>query len=282
MTDYFGALLRSIGRAPPPQAAAPAVALGADVVEVDVERVADPSLSGPPAMARQTASRSSLMRGETPGEVVPAASDRRDLPAALARPPVSPTLSRVEVVAEPPTASAPPDPAPPASAPDDRGRAVTRAALAWVAADSDSSGPMSDVAPPTTHPAVEQVTSNEPAAPLPQLESRRPVVSEAGPRPAVEAPASVAPGMAAAKTIVQSGPIYPRTFVTLDAQAASFAPRAESVEVTIGEIHVRVDAATPPTMAPAAPSAPPAAPARPLLERTPARSGLARRALRRL
>jgi hypothetical protein len=68
-----------------------------------------------------------------------------------------------------------------------------------------------------------------------------------------------------------------------DRSAAHSAPLAdEIVEISIGSIHVRVDAPAPQTIARAAPAAVPASPAPSLSERAAGRSALARRALRRI
>jgi hypothetical protein len=152
---------------------------------------------------------------------------------------------------------------------------MVQAAIRWVA-----TGPPTPAATPDDHPPERPTAA--PLATAPAIVRRVP------PSPSTD---SLAPAPSPAQTQPTprlATPVAVRTSPPIDALArpvvpAAMAPRhdahAEVVEVSIGAIHVRVDA---PAVQTRAPQPPPAAPARPPADRASARSGLARRALRRL
>jgi hypothetical protein len=273
VSSYFDALLRSAGRAPPLHAPQPeAAAAGSDIVELDVERVAtpDPAARAPP-----------------PAPVAPGATPTRDARAfsTIAHASPSPAVASVPPAASSQPAdvlrAAPPAPEPDArtataapphtSEPDAHAHAVVRAALNWVAADPRRPAPTNPLAPPS---------DPTPPEPPPASRAQPPVIDTAHVAPMRAAPPAEAAPVAASAVVPRAGRTEARDPALPAAQAA--APQEDRVEVTIGEIHIVVDApveraaarAAPPVHAPALalPAPEPAAPG----------SGLARRALRRI
>jgi hypothetical protein len=165
----------------------------------------------------------------------------------------------------------------------DVAQALVRAAMRWVAAGTPpvSPVPISDVAhgvpprEPTVRPAEEH-TSSLATPRLPGRDDDGP--SESPDRvPAPQAPLTLPLSVAIAATpqpfrasLIPPAPLPP----------AAPSVRDEIVEVSIGAIHVRVDA--PPAQTVARPALTPAAGAPGAARPGPARSGLSRRALRRI
>jgi hypothetical protein len=267
MSDYFGALFRATGLAGRPVAAAPALR------EVDVEV----PVAGDAAVA------------EAPTD------PRGASPASAANP------SSAAVPSHPPTAAATPVGAAatgaadavagPARAPAAVGHADAAKAEPATTDAADAPAPIDLPAPSevVSHPAVQAALrwvaadpQGQPQAPLQRPDPARsalatPAGRSSSPVPAIAATSAIAESPTRVDTI--GAP--PR--VAASARAAPFdrPPRRPddepAVEVSIGSIHLRVDApAAPQTTTRAAAAAAPAAPP------SAARSGLARRALRRI
>jgi len=289
MSNYFDGLIRASGFAlrTDPQVAADPV-----IIEIDVQTDAPP----PATPAVRAGARMDTQRSEiiTPPPVAaptlpkpaireyaaPPRTEHTEL--AFDRPlPTSPA-SAPDPRGE--TSMAPGLPTPPASASNarpqaaapDPGQAMMHAALRWVTAAVQSPSALTEIAltpeptPPDPDPA-QALTTHKITPPA------RPSVSppEAGPVPGATTlppdapiPLRVAPIRHPASTDQPppwaSGTRRPTT-------------HDEEVEITIGAIHLRVDSPTPQTVVQA-----PAPTPRPPVDRPPPRSGLARRALRRL
>ncbi len=268
--DYFGALMRSGGLLQPARSrAAERTAVGLQ------ERVA------------QTPAARPTSAGFDRPAVQPLVIETQTVTPAAARPPEANAAVPAVVSATDPVhlserveqASAPEPLGPQTDL--DPARSVVRTVMQWIAADPNTrpSGAVSRVAAATaTTPAP--IDRTPPALPRIITPSRQVDARPTGTRDRDDTarPVQVLP-RAAEQIETQTdiaGPA-PR-FATLAARPAAIDPAAaEPLTVTIGAIHLRVDAPAVHTMAP------PAAPAaRPLPERSPQRSGLSRRALRRI
>jgi hypothetical protein len=166
-------------------------------------------------------------------------------------------------------------PAPSAdSAKRELGQTLVRAALRWVAAGPP---PIAAVAPvdPAPVSAVREGTSRAAMASVPGGDG------EVEAQPPTTAATSAVPNSSAPERHVTPPPAVrsARVVSARDLPAARLR-RNETVEVSIGAIHVRVDA--PPPQTAARPAAPPAAAAQRAAGTAPQRSALARRALRRI
>jgi hypothetical protein len=312
MTDYFDALMRASGLTAerhPAAAGSETTAMepgvrsvaATQVHELDVEQVAAPvERVEPPA-----ASVEPLPAPPTPAPPVSGRDRTRNEPVVSTARDAVPPARDDDVAREPrtsstpsaaPTDAAPVPPPPGAAAPLDHAaiassrERIVRAALDWVAAD-----PMRLVVPPPAAPGT-------PASSLPQARERapgpaRPRAREDSVRPDSGA-SEIRPQARLAVGQVEPGPpltlaeppslvVTPRAQTGIPIEPASAierpAPRAiadhglrqqnEVVEVSIGAIHVRVDAPAPPA---------PPVPRTPLPASRPARDGLRRRALRRI
>lgn len=265
MSDYFGALLRASGLAGRPAAAVPVLR------EVDVEA---PVVGGSAAADATTASRESPPAALAP---LPSSTDLRRAPATAA----------IQGAAEGPDAAGPlaESPRGPAAADD---ADAPNARPTTVSPPSRASQVTIDLpAPPAvvSHPAVQAALRWVAADPQsPPIDALRGLPAEGTDRPA----APVAPTAATAAITTppapgdegRAAPPVAATVRAMSIEARRPPPMSEdepAVEVSIGSIHLRVDApAAPQTTTRAAPAAAPAAlPVR-------ARSSLARRALPRI
>ncbi len=283
MNGYFGALMRSsglgVGRGAPGM-----TQVEASVVEIDVEH-------GPTTMALAAARAASTPQ---PASAAIAVAHSAEVPAPSATPVDEHTARGVPMVqarhATSPQADlgAAPDaaddgphspPAPPATeaTKPPLGQALVHAAMHWVAADPRPASTVAQVVPPHA-PSVVAVTAQAravaPAQPLREAEVEPEAQASAT---APTHPASLAEPSAREPMQVPALAIRPTRSVPM-APPDPLAPEArhEVVEVSIGTIHVRVDAPSAQTVArPAPPAAPRATALAP-------RSALSRRALRRI
>ncbi|SFO68894.1 hypothetical protein SAMN05216567_102104 [Variovorax sp. OK605] len=261
-TNYFGALLRSAGHpvagAASVAAVQPSVQAGADLMEIDAEREAQATDAGTAVVRLQPAS-APVRQAE--GGAVPSTHApwqpkvRAPSPLPATRDAAAPTPDVVDL--SPPSL-----------------HTTVQAALAWVASDPQAhagagtasavDGEGTVVRQPVLAPGIEEVSQD------------------------VEAFASTEGAIDGAgdddddRGTVPQGPSNNRRTAPVPSAErrtrAAPAAREEPIEVTIGAIHLHVDAPPPAAIAPA-PSPPAAAPSL----RTPApRSALSRRALYRL
>lgn len=269
MTGYFDALLRSTGvSAVAPERAMTHAAPG--VVELDQETRAETTSP----RAAQTADRMKVpatherAREFEPSPVAPTARVEPITPVAP-----TPHATRVQRVSPPPPVeptSARASTAAADEAPTDIGPAMVRAAMRWVAADAAAQQIGAPVAETQTHHR-EVLTDREV-----DVTSGVQKVEDALPFHRVSHTENPAPLASPAPT---TRPVN-TTLAMIPAAPLSPAPvaRNEIVEVSIGAIHVRVDAPAVQTVGPQAPApAPPRATAA-----RPQRSALSRRALRRI
>jgi len=289
MSDYFGALMRSSGLtaggsapaavAPPTTASRP--------VEIDIER-SGPALQPRPAPASQyeapltTIAAASVepRSGHEPAPPAARPADPGEQAAAAVDSPHDQTGQKAEVFSGaqplvPPFSPA--DPSTPAAQP--LGHALVRAAMQWVAADPQQAIPEpQDGArrePPAAlgEPGMPVTTTPTPIADAePQTLPARARHSVASSIEAVED--------APRRTTLATLPTLPTLPATPAPVAPTSLPRDELVEISIGAIHVRVDAPAAQTVARTL--APPAAAPRSTAPTTTPRSALARRALRRI
>lgn len=265
MSGYFGALLRASGLGTgPPAAPAPDFSLEHDM---QVEPFGAPAVTPAPPLARKDGvtgmqAAAAPLPPVTPPHpadmVVPASAASVQAPA----PSASVTGERVQPAATPARLSSDVPAAGPARAQastpaTSAGHTAIQAALHWVAADpalAPAPAARSPVPAPAVTPSAAAPAYVTPAAA--PARAPQPVATPA--RPAM---AAVFPSFSPSVSPSLSPPLSPPL-------------RDEPVDITIGAIHVRVDA--PAVQASTAPRAPAVAEARPV------RSGLARRALRRL
>jgi hypothetical protein len=246
--DYFGALLRSAGHA---MTATPAEtqAAGDDLVEFDVEREA------PRPEARREATPAPSRASAVPPVVAPLALRRAggELPPLPFRDTQSPATHDVPASPQTPLVDASPPLHP-----------VVHAALTWVAADPR----MRAMAGPSPQDNPPPPAAFEPSTPAQPAEDASEEIEHLAP-PHADAPDALPaqrPRNATRATSEhRAGSSTPATL-----------PREEVIEISIGAIHLRVDAPAPRTTV-AAP-APAAAPVRAPTPRSP----LSRRALYRL
>lgn len=285
MSDYFGALMRSSGMAIGP-AAAITDPTAPSPIEVEVDQV--PSATVPaaefptsPAETRVAPPRVATANS-SPGEpVTPApvprvdpiedhradtvAHNRADAVEAD-RADVSRT-SRPERVPPPPRAAAEPV----VDGPDaSRGEALVRAAMRWVAADAGVVSP--DRAARSRQEGDEGISVG--ATPVLRLPGVDGHVTTASPSLAIDGPVT------SQKAAAPVSPRSPHAAISAEAPATAPVATEEVVEISIGAIHLRVDAPAAQTIA--APAvAPPAAARRPASGRR-SGSSLSRRAMRRI
>ncbi|HUG24244.1 hypothetical protein [Piscinibacter sp.] len=281
MSDYFGALMRSSGLAV--GGAAPIVAPRVEAgmpVEVHVEQPAvraEPAMSPAPRAAHSAESPEPAVRA-LPAQV---ARDVHDEPAQRPdrprEPEAAPTSAQTSApmeaaaVAHPSIDAA----AQPASQAPVTAHTLVRTAMQWVAAGPQEvrAKPPAVIDPPiaTTPPepaprSPDEIRDQRPPARAESLEL--PPSHEHPPSPPRLAPPPI-----------PARPLIPQP-ATLRAERPSPAsPRDDTVEVSIGAIHVRVDAPATQTVARTPP--PPPAPRAASAPR-PERSALSRRALRRI
>ena len=307
MSDYFGALIRSSGMAIGPGVSAsaperlPASAAVPDLglVELDVQRDAPPP--APPMLPPAVPPTPPVLPPAVPptppvqthavSEAPPAGARQKSeaLPPERVAAEV-PAVAAVEATVTPPARPAAPEHPGPARWPltpsgavapalsghSDLGQAMVRAVIQWVAAvpPRPMASPAGLPRPRPTPPMLAMDTSTHQMGwPADPPES----VAEICP-----APRAGAPPPPSIVTPIRVAPIQPVESIeraAVRATANDPAASEEVVEVSIGAIHVRVDAPAVQTVAP--PSALAAA-TRPLTDRAPDRSGLARRALRRI
>ena len=297
MSDYFGALMRSSGisvggRAP--ETAQPRT-VQPSVIEIDIEH----GTPAPPPQALRTAS--------TPHRAA------APIPMAPVDQSASPTpMASVAAVKEGPAVQARLTPTPqaqPGSADDTGaakshtvvetpkpalGDALVHAAMRWVAADPQQVGSAPPPARPQgpSSPATTRESSVIDTARVPRTMSIEPEVhpSIAIPaRPITSSNHTVPTNAAAPVEVVAAAPIETHALASDSARPPLATPavpvtpsaRDELVEISIGAIHVRVDAPAAQTLA-RPPATPPAAAPRTAAASTSQRSALSRRALRRI
>ena len=277
MSGYFDALMRSSGMTIGRPGLAPAK-LEATALDVDLDHMAnaEPTARHPVSTTDQPpAPGVSEVVDLTVPQPVPRSLDRHthdELPGAPAHSRSAPE-GAVEP-GKPPVESAKPD----------LGEALVRAAMRWVAAGTPQVGPVTDVSDgaqgvarlqPILRPALERTSS---------LATTEPAADEDDGQSASlnKAPATPAPSALPLSESIAATPQPFRAPLVPAALLPQTAPpvRDEVVEVSIGAIHVRVDA--PPAQTVARPASTPAAGAPVAATARPARSGLSRRALRRI
>ncbi|QQZ39407.1 hypothetical protein IF690_15155 [Pseudomonas sp. SK3(2021)] len=281
MSDYFGALMRSSGLtigAATTDSAPPAST--ADLLETDIERSA-PALQPPPTLTTQPQARP-LPPVATSAK--PRSGREAEAPAARPTPPGQDTMADVDrrhdksgykdvlptAVQAPLAAASPTDYNTAAAQPP--GHDVVRAVMQWVAADPQLA---------TSRPPRE--TPHAPLAALDgaELPAMREPTSTLGSVPQARWPAQAPQHSVAQAVEAEQGPPRSATAVPLKtAFAPTPAPSDERGEISIGAIHLRVDAPPAQPLALARP-APAAAPRAGAPASTP-RCALARRALRRI
>ena len=269
MSDYFDGLLRSSGLplsqapviAPSMRGAAPAAAL-------DLEAPMDlaPAESSAVATARpiqpafaQTPAPAWTFESVAPNETSDSATSFGFPPTLKAEPLPAAVPASVETKA----ALARPI-AVPATEPAMTHERMVQAAMRWIAAEPAQDGPMA-IATPERAP-YEPLASDRPRQ---TFIDTLPTPSA----PAPSAPQRAEPASARPNAVSQAQP--PSRAVAAPMERAMPAPaREEAIQVSIGAIHLRVEAPAPPalhtTVAPRPPAAVPTTP----------RSGLSRRALR--
>lgn len=277
MSGFFGALLRSAGAPPRARGTRPMPPAGSDLIEQEVE--VEPR-GKPTALAAQ--------RIDTPPKVLPQAAQRTPSPLAEAVLPARPGS----------LAMAGDEPAPmPVAQPmlaDDPVHPAVRAALQWVAADPARPGRVASDKPMVQAGAEalqQQARATTTTTSMPR-EPRRPSL-QPRPWPAIEprpqGSDDAVPGVlgrvatpahpASSQEPDLALPRGSRAHGEADAVRLPPAPAAQDrVEVSIGTIHVRVDAPPPPpaVVQPAPPRE------RPQTAPAAARSGFARSRLPRI
>lgn len=286
MNGYFGALMRSSGLS----IGAPAPALGhveAGGIEVEVERspTAMAPASVPAASTPSPASAPVSVAQPLPALAAPATPVHEraapELPlvqARLATPPQADPGAAADASVDPSLSPATPLAAEPTTPP--MTQALVRAAMQWVAADPLQTRSVAQVEPPPA-PSVVAVTAQARTV----TPTRQPLREAALEHDEQEPAAALAHPVTPAETgkrepmPVPSLAIRPTRSVPMTPPEPLTPPaHDEVVEVSIGAIHVRVDAPAAQTIARPAP-APPAAPRAAALA---PRSTLSRRALRRI
>jgi hypothetical protein len=285
MSGYFDALMRSSGMTIGRSGAAPEQ-LEPAALDVDVDRTMDTE-----ANAERPAARTS--QPPVPSRVSEVAELTVPLwaPGSLARPaheePPEAAASSRGPLAAPDEAPGKPQAEPPKA---DLGQALVRAAMRWVAAGTPQVSPVSPVSPvsslsnlaqavprpePTVRPAYGHSSSL--AAPKPPGGDR-----DGQSESSIEAPSAPAPPTLSLSKVIAAKPQPFRASLVPPAPLppAARPVRDDVVEVSIGAIHVRVDA--PPAQTVARPALTPAASAPGAARPGPARSALSRRALRRI
>ena len=277
MSDYFGALMRSSGidvGGRPPQGSAPpaATAQTLEAIETQID-VAAPGAEAPPMRAAPAESAPTPLRAAAafaaPGLAHPArASIAAGAAESAATEPVRDTDTGLETprsddatMADAPTRAASTRQALTPESPAALGQVLVRAALQWVAADPQQ--------PPSDPPAQRRQEAREPP-----IDPARAVAM-----PAASSFVHAETRSPSADPLAATPPRPDRFVRPVTAVAAVPAPaeRDERVEISIGAIHLRVDAPAAQTVA-RTPAPPPAA-ARPAPAPTAPRSALSRRTL---
>ena len=250
MSDYFGALMRSSAMVVGGQAPARAVPRTVPSLEVVGERVA-PAVTAHAEIAPAVAMMPAAATAQSVHDNEPVAETSADAAVHAVTVPASPGDS--------PKASAQPVVAPDAKA--SPAHELVRAAMRWVAAD------------PQHAPAVpERAGQEEPASSLPGAT----VVEVLAPPPVHVDLAELESRSLAIPADDYARPTTPVGSPVLDRPAHS-----ERVEISIGAIHLRVDAPAPQTTA-RTPAAPPPPARSSQATAASSRSALARRSLRRI
>lgn len=285
MSDYFDGLMRSSG-----------LRLGTEPV-LGPSRARTPALPEIENVSTAVAPMTSPVAGpvEAPARGTPAVAASVPAPAGPMLPAVPPAADAPPPAAEPvhaaaaiPTASPIPASPIPAAPPATHDRLVA-AAMRWIAAGSDAPSATSQIEAAES-PVIPAETPPSRATPRPKptslLEITRPdpvlpvAVSPDLDRTArVSAPPSAPPGSARAEPSAATIPPRPPASQPPASHPRDAGVRDEGVQVSIGAIHLRVEAppaAAVPTPSPAVPRQAPAAPP------GTSRSGLSRRALRRI
>lgn len=294
MNDYFDALLSASGIAASPPAARAADPRPAQAPDFGIEELIDarpqpaavllPRADERPRPIAGTAQRDGAVANESAGgraglrpwpvpateTTVSAPSGSADLgPAPAAAPFVAPQPKRApaeEMV----------DPVPPEH------DAVMQAALRWVASadrvaeamPAPAAKPMPDGGSADAHAAAYRVQVREPADPAPEVARAMALddIASAVGTTVVQMRDAFTPSRAQADDGRVPGP------VAASADGVGAGPAEDVVQISIGTIHVRVDAAPPPAVSVAPPPLAPMA----LPSQQAPRSGLSRRALRRI
>jgi hypothetical protein len=309
MTDYFDALIRASGLAvgqPPAAGGSHATGVDPDVTRVmatELDELAREHVA--PPVDHTAAPIAATEPSPAPAAAVSSREQNRNEPVASTARVVVPRATDDGMERKPQTSPTPPAaPTDAAPSPPPHGSAassdhaalvssqerIVRAALEWVAADPVrlTVPSAAATASPAASPPSARARAPLPAPPRTPADSRSDPDASSTPqiRPAVEQ-AKPAPPLTPGEP--PSMPVTPRARVPIEPAVAieraalrSLADRRplqqdEVVEVSIGAIHVHVDAPAPPTAAPAPP-----APRTPLSASRPARDGLRRRALRRI
>lgn len=273
MNGYFGALMRASGM--PIAGRMPAVApVESPVVETNVEVGQAPM----PAHTVSTPQAVTPLHVHTavapPAPALPRADDSHEAAAGFAA--IEHADSRAaKSAADPVPASRTIETTKPPL-----GQALVRAAMQWVATDTPQGRSVAQVEPPGEPPLAARGNETSVVASMPVGRDHR-AASRAQPQD--DAPASApVPDLSAREPVAPPAvAIHPtHTATALPQMPLVPGDRDEVIEVSIGAIHVRVDAPVAQTVARYA-ATPPAA-----VRRTPTsvspRSGLSRRALRRI
>jgi hypothetical protein len=278
MSGYFGALMRSSGMAivARPRAIA---SVEPRVMEIDVERpAAMPAPSSPTVSPPHKAATLFPVPSSVPQparQTLPAADEPRREGQSLSVAEPAPVRATTDKAGDAPSPRTPRR----VDAPQrDLGQAVVRAAMKWVAAD-------------TPHAIPQIVTHTEPSSPIGGEENTGTIT----PAPALHehrgevetTRSNVTLERRPIRTREAGDPIDVHAVPKSSARPTPALPTAvlpsardEVVEVSIGAIHVRVDA--PQVQTVTRPAASPPAPARRATAESTARSALSRRALRRI
>ncbi len=270
MSDYFTALLRSSGIASPHATGAARPVVG-PTAPTEVSPIEQPlSLPASDAIG-ESASQPSVAR--TPLAVQPATAQIASVPAPVARQETSPadparsasTLAAESTAAPPATISAEDA----SDAPPPLAHALLDAALRWVAA-----GEQQDRDRPRTQAHEPAPSVAEPSGHLTSRPSK--------PAQPPDAPIALAHPVAAAtvtheRSAAMLPPLRSETRSSVPAVVAAAVDRDPPLDISIGAIHVRVDAPAAQTVTQPIAPRPVVAP-----RAAPGRSALARRALRRI
>ena len=282
MTGYFGALMRASGLAvagPVPSIAlsAPPIA-GNDTggrehvlspVHLDAPPRQAPRM-GPPRTTEPLATAAIPVQAQPPDDV------RDGLAGTPAMPVPEPAPASPIALTVPGERREAPPPAP-REAPPQLADAVVRAAMRWVATDPQTRPQVRAVEQPGPGPTPAASTEGMPPRPAPEAPTREepPPVADAAAPPALS---PRTPGPAPSElTEIAARAIEPVPRLPIAPRAAERG--GEILEVSIGAIHVRVDAPAAQTVA--RPAAAPAAPQRTAVHSS-RRGALSRRALRRI
>jgi hypothetical protein len=277
MSGYFSALMRASGM--PIAGRTPAVAHAeSPVVEIDVERSPAPmparAVAAPP-MPQHTVAPTRVPAPVTPlAPTAPQASDTHEPHAGFAGTERAESRGVEDAAAAVPASPAAETTKPPI------GQALVRAAMQWVVADTQQVRGVAQAEPSNVQPRA--VRSDEPSI-LPATPAFGEHRVESKPQPQNEAQADPP-----VRDLTTREPVAAQSLAIRSTRPAPEAPpmpvapsdRDEVVEVSIGAIHLRVDAPVAQTIA--RPAATPPAAARRTPTTTSQRSGLSRRALRRI